>query len=249
MKTKTLDLFVTDTDYDLDQTAIGYVYTTTAGLQIECGQSGRPEQIPIIIGRLKAAMLANGLVVRFVSTSVTTDFITVRAIGDTNFTVDNAVDLPIASGFKCYIVRPWVQRPLQLATRFQHVVAVELVAYALVGLSSLTLWEDQSTSSAPPSIDFVGLEIKELPGRAMSTNRYMQNMLAVLPTHAAAYHPSSWTEAKDSMIFVPHCMMKTTYDQPLVAVNTLTPRLVDRRGDPVMAARFHLWLRLTVLDQ
>lgn len=240
MKTKTLDLFVTDTDYDTDQTIAGSVYTTTAGLVVQATS--------LVTAALKAATRPSGLVVRFISGTVTTDFITVRAIDETSFVVDNAVDLPIASSFNCYIVRPFIQRSLQLNTRFQHVVGVELVAYTLVGLSSMTLWEEQTTNT-PPCIDFVGLEIKELPGRTVSTNRYMQNMLAVLPTHASAYHPSSWTEAKDAMIFVPHCMMKTTYDQPLVAVNTITPKLVDRRGSEVLAARFHIWLKLTVLDE
>jgi hypothetical protein len=62
-KTKTLDLFVTDTDYDTDQTAVGFAYTTTPGLVVQVGQIGRPEQIPIIIAALKAAMLPCGLTV------------------------------------------------------------------------------------------------------------------------------------------------------------------------------------------
>lgn len=245
MKTKTLDLFVTDTDYDKEQIAIGRVKTLEAGLIVQAEGAG-------VIPALKDA--ANSwrtqVIVRFVCATVITDFITVREVGTNTFTVENAVSLPQETGtWQCILVRPWRERPLQLTTRFQHVVAVEVLAYALVGLSSLTLWEMTETNSTPPSIDYIGLEIKELPGRAMSTNRFMQNMLAILPTHASAYHPSSWTEAKDAMIFVPHCMMKTEYEQPIITVNTITPKLVDRRGNSVGATRFHLWLRLTVLDQ
>lgn len=244
MKTKTLDLFVTDTDYDKDQTPIGAVSTTAASLTVTADAS--------VVTAIRAASNAERqkVVVRFISSSMITDYITVRSVvNNTSFIVENAVELTAETGpWSCVLVRPWGERTLNLTTRFQHVVAAELLAYTLVGLSTLSLWEDEDAGK-PPSIDFVGLEIKELPGRAMSTNRYMQNMFAVLPTHVSAYHPSSWTEAKDAMIFVPHCMMRTEYAQPLPAVNSITPRLVDRRGESVGATRFHLWLRLTVLEQ
>jgi hypothetical protein len=244
-KTKTLDLFVTDTDYDKDQETIGAASTLAPGLVVQA----EPSAIAALKAASAALSLKTGIVVRFVSATVTTDFITVRRVLEDSFIVENAVDLPAAANFQCVLVRQWSERPLALQTRFQHIVAVELMAYALVGLSSLTLWEDQAASNAPPNIDFVALEIKELPGRVLSTNRFMQNALAILPTHMGAYHPSSWTEAKDAMVFVPSCMMKTEYEQPILAVNTITPKLIDRRGDAVMAARFHMWLRLTVLDQ
>ena len=242
MRTKTLDLFVTETDYDLDEVSIGSVNTTSAGLVVNASAS--------VITALKAATSSQrvSVVVRFVSIGATTTLVTVRSVDTTTFTVAIAVDLPVSAQFTCALVKQWTVRSLPLATRFQHVVAVELVAYALVGLSSLSLWEGQSAAT-PPSMDYVGLEIKELPGRTMSTNRFMQNMLAVLPTHMSAYHPRSWAEANDMMIFVPPCSMKTTYDQPIPAINCITPALIDRRGGPVTAARFHIWLRLTVLDQ
>lgn len=242
-RTKTLDLFVTDTDYDKDQTPIGVVSTVGASLTVTADAAA--------IEALKQASNAGRrqVVVRFISATMITDYITVRAVADTTFTVEVAVELVAATGpWSCVLVRPWGERALNLTSRFQHVIGVEILAYTLVGLSTLSLWEDEDTGK-PPSIDFVGLEIKELPGRTLSTNRYMQNTLAVLPTHVSAYHPSSWTEAKDAMIFVPQGMMKTVYDEPLPAVNSITPKLIDRRGDSVGATRFHVWLRLTVVDR
>jgi hypothetical protein len=72
----------------------------------------------------------------------------------------------------------------------------------------------------------------------------MEHMLAVLPTHMTAYHPSSWNDARDAMIYLPDNMAMSRFESQLLAVNSITPRLVNRKGDTVLAARFHLWLQL-----
>jgi hypothetical protein len=236
MKTRTLDLFVTEKDYDVDETALGPAETAGASLVV----TTTPQVL---------AQLITPCIVRFVSTTLVTDFIAVRTKTDTTFTVENTVNLPAAQNFTVHLVHKWIASPLKLTTRFQHVLQVVVMAYALVGISSASLWEDHEQWSVPPSQDYVGLEIKELPGRILSTNRFMQSMLAVLPTHSSSYHPSSWVEAKDSMIFLPEGLARTVYEQPVATVNSITPRLVDRRGDTVIAARFHLWLRLKVHEE
>jgi hypothetical protein len=243
-KTKTLDLFVTDIDYSADEEQVGRCWTQTPGKRVETDGAF-------------ASKLKVGLMVRFLSATTATDYMTIRSvrlpgvvyIGNSWFTVDTAVELPNADTFYIQLVRQWIPKTLPLQTRFQHVTAVEILAYTLVGLSSATAWETHAEDETPPNLEFVGLEIKELPGRMLSTNRYMQNALAVLPTHMDSYHPNSWLEARDAMIFVPSCMARTDYETPLLAVNSITPQFIDRRGGLVRAVRFHLWLRLTVIEK
>ena len=138
-------------------------------------------------------------------------------------------------------MRRWIPVPLPLTTGFKLVTAVEVKGFAFCGLSSGNLYEG---TTGVPQQDFIGLQIAELPGRVVSTNPYMQSCLAVLPTHMQAYHPSSWNDARDAMLILPEGMAKTSFPSPLTAVNTITPRLVDRRGSTINAARFHLWLRI-----
>lgn len=250
-KTKTLDLFVTDTDYSVDEERVGIAYTIVPGQKVETDGEYDTE------GKLKV-----GLMVRFVNTTTATDYMTIRSVqerlpgrfyaGGRWFTVDTSVDLPGTGDeskmFQIQLVRQWIPKTLPLLTRFQNVTQVELMAYTLVGLSSATAWETQ-TADTPPNLEFIGLDITELPGRMLSTNRFMQNTLAVLPTHMDSYHPNSWLEARDAMVFLPSCMARTEYETPLLAVNSITPRLLDRRGNLVRAVRFHLWLRLTVIEK
>lgn len=241
MQTNIHDVFVTDTDYDVDEETLASVFTVEPGLIVRAPSS--------VVDKLKV-----GHMVRFVSSINATDYLTVRAISapdassEVEITIDNSVDLPVHQDFKIHLIRQWVPKTLPLKSRFQHITQVEILAYTIVGLTSASGWEEHQ-DHVPPNLEYVGFEIKELPGFAKSTNPYMENMLAVIPTRMPAYHPYSWLEARDSMIFVPDGMFRTVYNSPLLAVNTLTPRLLDRKGDLVRAARFHVWLRVTVLEK
>jgi hypothetical protein len=157
------------------------------------------------------------------------------------FRVDAPVILIYGQDYSCYLVREWIPRTLKLNTRFQLITACEVKAFAFTGISSGNLYEG---ITGTPQHDFIGLEIKEIPGTVKSTNRNMEHILAVLPTHMTSYHPSSWNDARDAMIYLPDNMAMSRFESPLVAVNAITPRLVDRRGSTARAARFHLWLRL-----
>lgn len=265
---RTFDLFVTDEDFDKDETEIGRVSNWRGGpdplFDYDDDWSIRVKgsdetQTTAILDALKRALRGRtaGVLVRFVSAKenetyeddehIMYRYHTVTYVGDEFFEVDQPVQFEDGDNWRCMLAHEH-EPTLRLTTRFQHVTKAELLAYALVGLSSLSHYVPEGREMAP-MIDFVGLEIKELPGRTLSTNRFMQNMFAVLPTHASGYHPVSWLDGKDAMIFVPPGTMQVQYDQPVFAVNTITPRLFDRKGNPVVAARFHMWLRLTTLDQ
>lgn len=237
----THDVFITDVDYDADETELGFVQTgltnETVGstlIRLQLTQDPAP-----------FAEVKEQSIVRFTSivANAVTDYVMVRSIDRAafTFTVDAPLLMPAASEYRLQFVREWIPRTLKLQSRFQLVTACEVKAFAFTGLSSGNLYE--GTGSVPQH-DFIGLEIQEIPGTVKSTNRYMQNMLAVLPTHMPSYHPSSWIEARDAIIYLPDGLAKSTFDSPLLAVNSITPRLIDRRGQPVKAARFHLWLRL-----
>lgn len=253
------DIFVTDVEYDADEKELGFVQTgagdgivgsTTVRLN-----SGHSQDLLAFIE------LTEDSIVRFTSTVVNavTDYTMVRSITRTaisqtpsgldpgggvvdgeqqsplSFVVDAPLLMPAASEYRLQLVREWIPRSLKLQSRFQLVTACEVKAFCFAGLSPGNMYEQH---------DFIGLEIKEIPGTVKSTNRHMQNMLAVLPTHMPAYHPSAWLEARDAIIYMPEGTAKSQFDSPLPAVNSITPRLVDRRGNTVKAARFHLWLRL-----
>lgn len=260
MKTRTFDLFVTEADFDKDEVQIGKVQfyainrdddadntddTYVTGATLTDTQS--------LITALRGASTNTSFkpIVRFINKSEDDDrrfgrrgHYTVLRIEDNAFFVDRPIDN--ASGDNiCMLVHQSSEPVLRLNNRFQHVVAAELLAYTLVGLSSLS----QTIEDDVPMIDFVGLEIKELPGRTMSTNRYMQNMFAILTTLPVNYRSVEYYLSSDAMIFVPPGMMKVEYEEPISNVGTISPRLTDRKGQQVTVARFHMWLRVTVLDK
>jgi hypothetical protein len=193
-------------------------------------------------------------VVRFLAEldSTVTDYLTVRSISRTpestihwdklTFVVSKPLILQTVKNFRVHLVREWIPRPLKLQTRYQLVTACEIKAFAFTGLASATLYE--GTDKEVPQHDYLGLEIKEIPGTVKSTNHNMQNMLAVLPTHMPAYPPASWTEARDGMIYLPEGLAKSTFESQLLAVNSITPWLIDCRCNLMSMARFHLWIRL-----
>ena len=238
------DLFVTDVDYDADEVQLGYVETFASN-----GSAAMSFRIHMHRDKSQTWKQFEGIkehsIVRFTSeVDLThTEFIGVRSVAhkDTWFDIDQPLLLDRAKNYRVQLVREWIPRPLKLMTRFQLVTACEVKAFAFTGLNAGHVKE---TDTDMPQHDFLGLEIKEIPGTIKSTNRYMQNMLAVLPTHMSAYHPSSWLDARDAMIYLPEGVAKTTFDSPLLAINSITPRLVDRKGQTVSAARFHLWIRL-----
>ena len=237
------DLFITDVEYDTDETETGRVQTGTSGLPIASTTIKLHENEAL--SALDAIKLNS--IVRFVSptANTVTDYMMVRTLTRTATACEFVVDAPVlldhAQNFLCYLVREWIPRPLALNSRFQLITACEVKAFAFTGLSSGNLYEG---ITGTPQHDFIGLEIREIPGTVKSTNRNMQHMLAVLPTHMPSYHPSSWNDSRDAMIYLPEGIAKSTFQSPLLAINTITPRLVDRKGDTVRAARFHLWLRL-----
>lgn len=248
MKTRTLDLFVTEEDFDKDEVEIG----TAKNL----ATSGNLARVPVstqpnLLLKLQEAAKKGRVIVRFLSEldvdNNALNYFTVVKINTGSFEVDRPVNLSIAE-FKVMLVNKSLDPVLKLNTRFQHVVAAELLAYTLVGVSSQSHHVSDTQESAP-MIDFVGLEIKEFPGRTMSTNRYMQNMFAVLTALPPSYRFADYAFSKDAMIFVPPGMMKVEYEEPINGVNTISPRLTDRKGQPVTAARFHMWLKLTVIDK
>jgi len=84
-----------------------------------------------------------------------------------------------SSSFRVQLVREWIPRTLKLQTRYQLITACEVKAFAFTGISSGNLYEG---ITGTPQHDFIGLEIRGIPGTVKSTNRHVQNMLAVLPT-------------------------------------------------------------------
>lgn len=248
VRTKTHKLFITDVEYDSDETKMGRVYT---------GLTGAVAPGTLIKNNTADATslfkdLKDNSIVRFVSTAAytVTDYMMVRSLtrygSSVHFSVDAPVTLDYADDYYVYLVREWIPRTLQLQSRFQHVLGVKVIAFAFTGIDGGNLYEG---ITGEPQHDYIGLEIRELPGRMRSTNRYMDSMLAVLPTKMDSYHPSSWNDARDGMIYVPEAVGRTCYDEPLNAVSALTPRLINRRGESIRAARFHLWLELTALDK
>lgn len=244
---QTHDLFITDVEYDTDETRLGYVMTgaldtVLASTTIRMhGLAGLNVQVQDFDG------IEDGSIVRFVSASsnTVTDYMMVRSVDrladSITFVVDAPLLLEAVHQFRVQLVREWIPRTLKLQSRFQHIKACEVKAFAFTGISSGNLYEG---ITGTPQHDYIGLEIREIPGTVKSTNRHMHNMLAVLPTHMPSYHPSSWNDARDAMIYLPEGIARSTFESPLPAVNSITPRLVDRRGNTVRAARFHLWLRL-----
>jgi hypothetical protein len=240
------DLFITDVEYDADETKLGIVHTgaeeTLVGSTLI---KMRDDQSISSFPGLKLDSI-----VRFVSTvtNTVTDYMMLRELvtvspTELEFRVDAPVLLGYDNDFYYYLVREWIPRTLKLNTRFQLITACEVKAFAFTGISSGNLYEG---ITGTPQHDFIGLEIKEIPGTVRSTNRNMEHILAVLPTHMPSYHPSSWNDARDAMVYLPDNMAMSRFETPLLAVNSITPRLVDRKGDTVRAARFHLWLRLWV---
>jgi hypothetical protein len=132
------DLFITDVEYDADETKLGIVHTGTeitleGSTQIakKAGQS-----MPLFAG------FKQDSIVRFVSTvsNTVTDYMMVRelvAVGPDElvFRVDSPVLLVFDNDFYCYLVREWIQRTLKLNTRFQLVTACEVKAFAFTGIS------------------------------------------------------------------------------------------------------------------
>jgi len=234
------DLFVTDVEYDADETQLGRVSTT-----------GPTTTITIMDAVTEYEGLKEGSIVRFVSTDAytVTDYMMVRSLtrnlATLTFTVDAPVTLAAADNYRAYLVREWFPRSLPLISRFKNITAVQVLAFAFTGIDGGNLYEG---INGQPQHDYIGLEIKELPGQTRSTNRNMESMLAVLPTKMDSYHPSSWNDARDAMVFVPNNMATVVYENPLPAVSSITPRFVNRRGETIKAARFHLWLRLSALE-
>jgi hypothetical protein len=238
------DLFITDVEYDADETKLGIVHTGTEVTLVGSTliKMRDDQSIPSFAG------IKLDSIVRFVSTvtNTVTDYMMLCELVTVSptaleFQVDAPVLLAYDSGFYCYLVREWIPRTLKPNTRFQLITACEVKAFAFTGISSSNLYEG---IMATPQHYFIGLEIKEIPCTVKSTNRNMEHMLAVLPTHMTSYHPSSWNDARDAMIYLPDNMAMSRFESPLLALNSITPRLVDRQGGTVRAARFHLWLRL-----
>jgi hypothetical protein len=228
-----------------DETQLGYVQTGTVADPIPSTNIVLHEVTPTTLADFTE--LKEDSIVRFVSliANTVTDYMMVRTLTRTatvlTFVVDAPVFLDPANDFRVQLVREWIPRALKLQTRFQLITACEIKAFAFTGISSGNLYEG---ISGTPQHDFIGLEIRMIPGTVKSTNRHMQNMLAVLPTHMPSYHPSAWNDARDAMIYLPEGIAKSSFESPLLAVNSITPRLVDRNGNTVRAARFHLWIRL-----
>jgi hypothetical protein len=241
------DLFITDVDYEADESSLGYVQTGSADNPVPSTTIVKNEDVELAVTLADFEGLTMDSIVRFVSASANTvtDYMMVRTLSLAGGILTMGVDAPVfldsANNFRVQLVRPWIPRTLKLQTRFQLVTACEIKAFAFTGISSGNLYEG---TTGMPQHDYIGLEIREIPGTVKSTNRNMQNMLAVLPTHMPSYHPSSWNDSRDAMIYLPEGIAKSTFESPLLAVNSVTPRLVDRQGNTVRAARFHLWIRL-----
>jgi hypothetical protein len=231
-------------EYDADETKLGIVHTGTEEvLEGSTLIKRRPDQAMSLFAGLKLDSI-----VRLVSTTTNTvmDYMMVRELVTVapdalEFRVDAPVLLAYYGDYFCYLVREWIPRTLKLNTRFQLITACEVKAFAFTGISSGNLYEG---ITGVPQHDFIGLEIKEIHCTVRSTNRNMEHMLAVLPTHITSYHPSSWNDARDAMVYLPDDMAMNRFSSPLLAVNSVTPRLVDRQGGTVRVARFHPWLRL-----
>jgi hypothetical protein len=238
------DLFITDVEYDTDETQLGIVHTGTEEvLQGSTLIKRSPYQAMSLFAGIKLDSI-----VRFVSaiTNTVTDYMMVRELVTvTADALEILVDAPVLLTYDCdyfcYLVRKWIARTLKLNTRFQLITACEVKAFAFTGISSGNLCEG---ITGVLQHDLIGLEIKEIPCTVKSTNRNMEHMLAVLPTYMASYHPSSWNDARDAMIYLLDNMAMSRFLSPLLAVNSITQQLVDRQGGTVRAARFHLWLRL-----
>mmetsp|Transcript_21218 Transcript_21218/g.53771 ORF Transcript_21218/g.53771 Transcript_21218/m.53771 type:complete len:261 (-) Transcript_21218:138-920(-) len=243
------NLFITDVDYEAEETKCGRVMTGTRLEPVATSVIDLWDDQGVSAGdNLLFADVKLDSVVRFVSTisNTVTDYQFVREMLTVNGKFSIRIDAPLlmnhSDQFRLQLVREWLPKPLALLGRFKMITACEIRAYAFCGLSSGNLYEGVT---GEPQQDFIGLEIAEIPGSMQSTNRNMERLLAVLPTHMpGGYHPSSWNDSRDAMIFLPEGFAKTRFSSPLPPISTITPRLVDRRGATIKAARFHLWIRL-----
>jgi hypothetical protein len=243
------NLFITDVEYDADEATCGRVMTGTRLESVASSTIDMWDNEGVYAGEdLLFSQVKVDSVVRFVSdvSNTVTDYMFVRELivnsgGAFSVRIDAPLILDHADQFRMQLVREWIPRPLKLLGRFKMITACEVRAYAFCGLSSGNLYEGVT---GEPQQDYIGLEINEIPGNIQSSNRNMERMLAVLPTHMPAYHPSSWNDSRDAMVWLPEGFAKTTFSSPLPAISTITPRLVDRKGATIKAARFHMWIRL-----
>jgi len=250
---KVHDVFVTDLEYDTDETVAAiYVITPDA---LSYGS-----RVMQIIGGLtivnKDTPIKENSLVRFVNdaTHVVTQYMRVtRAPYDNGtqrlFEVDTAVTLGdiivgvsfpggVSSQWKVMMARTWVPKALKLQTRFKDVTAVEVRRVNWTGLSASTL-EDQ----ADVLHDYIGLEIQEIPGSVIATNRWMHKVLAVVPTHPPGPLATIYEDTRDAIVEFAPGDAKTEFNSP-ITLSQVTPRLIDRKGKPITVARLHIWLRI-----
>lgn len=211
--------------------SLGGVYTQNEGSLVFVRNDSDVDGTEMLQRQLATARLP---IVIFYNAAIVTGQVTVLSATQDSIVVDAIVKLDADDDWQCALVssKPDIRaiesalnKRLQLTSRFQHVVAAELLCYTITGLA-----ED---------VQFVGLQIDELPGRTLSTNRVMEHMFAVLPKD----------QAGGSTVYVPAGMMKVEYEHPILSVKTITPRLLDSNGDVVAHTSMRLWLRLTVLDK
>lgn len=236
---ETRELFLTDVMYDADEERLGQAITIF-GRQL----------FPNVGESAKFEGLEPGSTIRFLNddTLEVTKYFAVREVNRraNGELIDFTINEPVSFGVIPYryvqLVRRWLPRALPLKDRFKLITSVQVIAFAFTGIDNGTALELDE-----PQNDYVGLEIKELPGRVRSTNDAMNSMLAVLPTKMATYNPEGWDNARDGMVYLPSTIGKTDYTEPLPVVSQLTPRLVNRKGEQIDAARWHFWLKITTL--
>jgi hypothetical protein len=253
------DVFVTDVEYDTDE-VVACTYVVTPGNAAAKAYGSRTVEVVggLVINPNRDLLKENSMV-RFVNdaTHVVTTYMRVTRAPYNNglgggvywFDVDTAVVLGDAiigvtfptgssSTWKVMLARTWIPKALKLQTRFKDVTAVEVRRVNWTGLSASTL-EDQ----ADILHDYVGLEIQEIPGSVIATNRWMHKVLAVVPTHPPGPLATVYEDTRDAIVELAPGDAKTEFTSP-ITLSQVTPRLIDRKGKPIIVARLHIWLRI-----
>mmetsp|Transcript_37853 Transcript_37853/g.87416 ORF Transcript_37853/g.87416 Transcript_37853/m.87416 type:complete len:158 (-) Transcript_37853:961-1434(-) len=149
---KVHDLFVTDIEYDADETVLGQVMTGPQATPLATNliSCAVPVYVASSTGTSIFADVKMGSIVRFVSktTSTVPDFCFVREVlvsdfNDFQIRIDTPLLLPFADEFYMQLVREWIPRPLALNNRFKLITACEVKAYSFCGLSSANLYEGE----------------------------------------------------------------------------------------------------------
>lgn len=222
------DLFITDTEYDKDETLIG------------TGTTSDTLTSTITLGGSDYGLVTGDIVRLGTSSSESSDLLVVLAVPTTT-TIRVNYQVKTSTALNLYKIRTWLADGVKLDTDIKAIKHIELLAYALVGNAHGGVTDQFELKHD----DFYALFIDEIPGTVRCPNRNWDRAFAILPTHnIAAYHPTSYSDARDCMNYLPNGFAGRTFDTYLPRMNYLRPVFKDRNGNRAAVARFHLLFRV-----